>query len=346
MAVTIQQIANRVGVSPSTVSAALSPVCKKRISQKRINEISSLAKKMGYKPNLSARRLRTGKTYNIGVVIFSYLHHHPLMTYFDLVSEHLSKKGYRAIPLQVCRDYDEVPEKLHELEEHHVDGLLFLDYYRGSYDEYIRLWQTNHSMVFRVRDPSFFNVPFESVLVDHLESGRNLVKHLITEGWTDLVFVTEEVSMSTLHDYHRYVNSFFDFGDNSERVRRQNLLHHGRSGQSRYQAAKKFIAEGRIVPSKTCLVLDGGDGASGVYAACQEAGLVIGRDVAVAAMNRLPANECVYPELTVISEPYDLIAKSLVKKLLASVEDRTVDDESNHVFQLELMAKPSTVRSK
>ena len=346
MAVTIQQIANRAGVSPSTVSAALSPVCKKKISKKRISEICSLARKMGYKPNLSARRLRTGKTHNIGVVILSYLRHHPLMTYFDLVSENLSEKGYRAIPLQICRTYDAVPEQLHEMEEQHVDGLLFLDYYRGTYDEYLRLWQSNHSMVFRVRDPAFFNVPFDSVLVDQRESGQRLVKHMLSEGWNDLVFVTEAMSPSTetVTDFQRHTRFWFDFGDNPEHARYQSITHHDRSGRARYEAIKKFVADGNVVASKTGLVLDGADGVSGVYAACQEAGLVIGRDIAVAAMNRLPMNECVYPELTVTSEPFAEIAQALVDKMMASVEGNGVEDKPNKVFQLELIAGPSTVR--
>ncbi len=87
MAITIQQIARKVGVAPSTVSAALSDVCKKKISKVRIEQIRKIADAMGYTPNLSARRLRTGRTLNIGVVIPSFLGHHPISKYFDLVSQ-------------------------------------------------------------------------------------------------------------------------------------------------------------------------------------------------------------------------------------------------------------------
>ena len=93
MAVTLQQIASRSGVAPSTVSAVLSPVCKKRVSLKKKQEIINVAKKMGYRPNISARRLRTGQTLNIGVVVPSFLSHHPMSTYFDLISFASVKHG-------------------------------------------------------------------------------------------------------------------------------------------------------------------------------------------------------------------------------------------------------------
>ncbi len=66
-AVTVRDIAKRLGVSASTVSRALSQPDK--VSNARRLEIQRLADSLGYRPNLAARGLTTGQTKNIGVVV-------------------------------------------------------------------------------------------------------------------------------------------------------------------------------------------------------------------------------------------------------------------------------------
>jgi DNA-binding LacI/PurR family transcriptional regulator len=322
--VTLQQIADRSGVSVSTVSAALSPVCKKQISKKRISEIKTLAEKMGYQPNLSARRLRTGKTYNVGVVINSYLEHHPISKYFDLVSAQCIRRGYHAMPLVVGRNYDDISKQLELLSQHHVDGLLFLDYVRQAYGQYLKLWQSNRAMVFRIPDQSMSNVPFNNVLIDHYTAGKNLIRH-VSKNWSDLYFVLENINDNSWNMVWEkgFYRSWVDYvNENQLELTRNCIFYSCRTGQSRYEAIKKFISSGNIQKGETALILDGGDGASSVYAALAEAGLAVGRDVAVASMHSMPANEFVLPGMTVLSEPYELIAKELVERLLMIIEDK------------------------
>lgn len=69
MAVSIKDIAKTAGVSPSTVSRALSD--HPRISQETKTRICRLAKEMRYTPSLLARSLVTRDTATIGVVITS-----------------------------------------------------------------------------------------------------------------------------------------------------------------------------------------------------------------------------------------------------------------------------------
>jgi len=67
MAVSIKDIAQTAGVSPSTVSRALSD--HPRISAETKERIRRLAEEMGYTPSLLARSLVTRDTATIGIVI-------------------------------------------------------------------------------------------------------------------------------------------------------------------------------------------------------------------------------------------------------------------------------------
>jgi len=343
LSVTLQQIARRSGVAVSTVSAALSPVCKKSISEEKMNEIRSVAKKMGYRPNLSARRLRTGKTFNIGVVIPSFLEHHPISTYFDLVSLACANRGYHAIPLVIQREYSNMPKQLGMLKDHHVDGLLFFDYTRQAYDQYLQLWQDNSSMVFRILDPLLTNLPFKGILVNHYEAGKKLIEYVLAQGWTDLCFVSEIVTEQLWEK--GYGRTWAEYSRQSRDNACFNVIaYENRSAMHRYRAIEKFISSGCVKKGSTALILDGGDGSSGVYGALAKAGLVVGRDVAVASMNTLPPNEFVYPTMTMLSESYADIAEAMVDQLLQDIEGKAEALPSGKSFEPKLMIEPSTCR--
>ncbi|MDD4081300.1 MAG: LacI family DNA-binding transcriptional regulator [Eubacteriales bacterium] len=66
MAVSIKTLSEACGVSPSTVSKALNGYDD--ISEETRLKVQTAAERMGYRPSAIARALKTGRTYNIGVV--------------------------------------------------------------------------------------------------------------------------------------------------------------------------------------------------------------------------------------------------------------------------------------
>ncbi len=67
MAVTIQDVAKAAGVSASTVSRALS--APEMVREQTRARVRAVAEKLGYRPNLAARGLITGRTTNLGVIV-------------------------------------------------------------------------------------------------------------------------------------------------------------------------------------------------------------------------------------------------------------------------------------
>lgn len=66
MAISIRTLSEACGVSPSTVSKALNGYAD--ISEETRLKVQTAAEKLGYRPSAIARALKTGRTYNIGVV--------------------------------------------------------------------------------------------------------------------------------------------------------------------------------------------------------------------------------------------------------------------------------------
>jgi DNA-binding LacI/PurR family transcriptional regulator len=67
MAVTIQDVAKAAGVSVSTVSRALS--MPEMVREQTRVRVRAVAESLGYRPNLAARGLITGRTANLGVIV-------------------------------------------------------------------------------------------------------------------------------------------------------------------------------------------------------------------------------------------------------------------------------------
>jgi len=67
--VTIRDVANLVGVHHSTVSRALSPEKRDKISPAVVKKVEKAAKKLGYVPNIVASSLKQNRTFTIGVLI-------------------------------------------------------------------------------------------------------------------------------------------------------------------------------------------------------------------------------------------------------------------------------------
>ena len=73
MGASLEDIALKCGCSRATVSRALDPAKKHMISDKTRKKIEECAQCMEYQENISARRLRTGKTSTIAMVLPQYM---------------------------------------------------------------------------------------------------------------------------------------------------------------------------------------------------------------------------------------------------------------------------------
>ncbi len=120
MKVTIYSIAKAANVSHTTVSRVLNKRDDPFISKATRDRIIDIAQKMGYRPNVQAQALVSGKTFNITLYCQSIQERSGL--HFARMLEAIETKcrsiGYR---LLVCGDLDAV------MGESFVDGILALD---------------------------------------------------------------------------------------------------------------------------------------------------------------------------------------------------------------------------
>ena len=144
--VTINDIARKLGTTPSTVSRALAD--NKRVSLKTRELVKKVAKEMGYQPNLMASSLRKGKSDLVGMIV-PRINRHFFSNVISGVEEVLNPKGYSLLIMQSQENADSEVKAVHSLMRNRVAGIIAslsvqtenLFHFQGVLDEGIPLVQ-------------------------------------------------------------------------------------------------------------------------------------------------------------------------------------------------------------
>lgn len=116
-----KDVAQLAGVSQSAVSRVYTPGAS--VSQKTIDKVHTAAIKLGYRPNVLARGLITGKSRIIGVVV-GYLENQFYPEAVQKLTNSLQARGYHALIFMSSQREAEIDDILSEILDYKVDGLV------------------------------------------------------------------------------------------------------------------------------------------------------------------------------------------------------------------------------
>lgn len=119
--VTAQDVARLAGVSQSAVSRVFTPGAS--ASKATIAKVRAAADKLGYRPNVLARSLITGRTHMIGLVV-AYLENQFYPVALELLSRALQANGYHVLIFMASNSTEGVSEVMEELLDYQVDGII------------------------------------------------------------------------------------------------------------------------------------------------------------------------------------------------------------------------------
>ncbi len=179
MAMTMQELAKRAGVSRPVVSAVLnnSSIC--RVSQSTRERILQLAREMNFVPNMAARQLNGGGSSLIGMI--SVPAHLGLVAALQAeVTTRLQKKGFEVLvsPMDIQEDTKKMMNMFHARK---VDGIIVLNSLaaiRQSNNGYIPIVYCSHN------NYHGFDVGCDTELGGYLGA-----KHLLEHGRKRIVYL-------------------------------------------------------------------------------------------------------------------------------------------------------------
>lgn len=332
--VTIKDVAKKAGVSPSTVSRALSGNASVKESTKQ--KILEAVKLLNYRPNFLAQGLKEGKTKTIGLIIPNI--RNPIYPALARGVEDTAKKfGYSVVLCNTDEDVKTEKEYIQKLRKRWVDGLLIAPAAKET-EHIVELQKEGFPMVIIVRNVDFLA---NAVIIDNFRAAYDAVSFLIKTGHQRIAIIKGNQQLALYRERFRgYKQALLDAGlpvheelitgDESDSV--QWSLDGYNAVYSLFAQNIKFDA----VFATTDLR------AIGAIRAIKDHGYKVPEDISVIGFDNLEFSSLIDPPLSTVSQPLYDIGVRAVNKLLALINTETMQEPTVEIMSSELIIRRST----
>ena len=310
---TIKDIAARCGVHPSTVSRALSPAMKHLVATDVADRIQAAANALGYRLNMAAKGLRTGRSGLIGVLAPD-IADPGFPPVLSGIADHLNAEGYATIVADVGADGSQ-QDLVDRLIARGVDGLVLAtvtlrdDIVKHCLDSALPVVLVN-------RVDAAGQLP--SAASDDAAGMRLAVDHLVTLGHRSIGHVAGPQDISTgARRRAGFEASVEDAGLPARHAPVEVAEAYTRTAGR--EAALRLLAR-RTRPTAIAAAND--LLALGVYDALAQCGLICPNDVSVVGHNDMPFVDMVSPPLTTVRIAQRDMGEAAAKLLLTRITNR------------------------
>ncbi|MGC3939259.1 LacI family DNA-binding transcriptional regulator [Roseobacter sp. EG26] len=192
--VTSLEVAEKAGVSRSAVSRVFTPGAS--VSKGTAEKVRKAAAQLGYRPNVIARSLITGRSRIIGLVA-AYLENQFYPEAIERLSKALQAEGYHVLVFMASNDHDATQSVIDELLDYQVDAIIAASVGLSN-DLTKRCEGLGIPIVLFNRHQ--YDDRLTSVTSDNLAGGRKLADFLIAGGHTRIAHIAGWEDASTQID--------------------------------------------------------------------------------------------------------------------------------------------------
>jgi LacI family transcriptional regulator len=302
---TMKRVAAHANVSVSTVSRVVNQ--SGYVAPSVRENVLKAVKELGYQPSSIARGLRTSSTRSVGVLVPQLAH--PFFGAIAIAAEkHLFAHGYRIFLCSSEEDPDKESAYIDMLLSQRVDGVILVS--TGTSEPNAkRLLDAKIPMVLVDRDLPQMDV--DRVLADNYKGAQDLVHYLATLGHRQIGIIGANVRrLSSFKD--GIAKAGLEFDPKLEVVIEKPTF------EMAVAATRKLLK--RAHPP-TAIMAENDLLAVGVLNGALRTGLHIPADLSVTGFDDVPLAAYIFPELTTVSQPYDLMAERATQCLLSRIID-------------------------
>ena len=309
--ITSTEVAKLAGVSQSAVSRVFTPGAS---SSKKTNElVRKAAAELGYRPNVLARSLITGKSRMIGLVV-AYLDNYFYPEALELLSSALQKKGYHVLIFMSGNKEGDIADAVDEILDYQVDGIIAASVSMSS-DLAKRCTSAGVPVVLfnRTQDGDRLS----AVTSDNFQGGQKVARFLLAGGHKRIGYIAGWEGASTQRDREK--------GFTEELVRNGQELYAREVGNfnsdEARQAARTMFSK-QIFPDAVFVANDAM--AIAVIDVIRfELGLQVPEQVSVVGYDDVPISSWPAYDLTTVRQPANRMVAETVSILIESIENKT-----------------------
>ncbi len=340
MAPTIQEIADTLGISKTTVHRALSGTG--RISLKTKQKILDLAKELNYTPNTIAQSLRSKRTMTIGLVLRDIIVGHYYAEILAGIESVAKEKGY---VINIACSEDDITRESEILQNfcmRQVDGIIIApvkDSNLGNYDLLER-----YRIPFIFIDKYIENIKADIVTADCKTGVKEAVKLLYNSGKRRIAFLNgyESGCITISQRIEGYEEQLSELHATYTKIIESKLFANEDKLCGHLAIKQELI--GSTQDNKIDALICANDSlAFGALKAITEVGLKIPQDIAIVGNNNDIMTEYVQPMLTTISQPKLVMGRMAINLLISRIEEEKKASETKYyALPVTLIVRGST----
>lgn len=183
--ITLKQIAEKLGISITTVSKALKGYSD--VSPKTKKAVLELAEELNFTPNSYAVYLRTNESKTIGLIIPEVVHHFFSGVINGIIDE-AEKHGYLVIILQSGESVELEKKQVDLLINKRVDGIIISLSNESNNDMHLKEILRRGIPLVQF-DKIAKLIPSSKIIIDDQKAAFNAVEHLIKKGCTKIAHI-------------------------------------------------------------------------------------------------------------------------------------------------------------
>jgi LacI family transcriptional regulator len=313
-AVTMHEVAKHAGVSPMTVSRALSGDA--HVQDHMRQRVQAAIKELGYSPNVSARNLARAATVHIGL-----LYNNPSAAYLNEllvgVLEQTSRAGCQLV-LEKCGARNE-RTAIERLLGDGVGGVILPPPLSDSNIALEALRQAKIPFVaVATGRPEEAGL---SVRIDDLEASAAMTRYLVSLGHRDIGFIVGAANQTVSAQRRAgFETALREAGLplHPEWVKQGSFSYH-----SGLVAAEQMLNSAR---KPTAIFASNDDMAAAAIAAAHRVRMDVPKDLTIAGFDDTPLATTIWPALTTIRQPVAAMARKAVEMLLEEIRLRRLGE--------------------
>jgi len=333
MPVRLKDIAERLGLSITTVSRALGGYPD--VAEETRRRVESAAHEMGYYPDASAQKLQKRRTDTIGFIIPTFGPRFADPFFSEMLAGVGNEASRHRMDLLVAT-HPPGPTEIETYQRwvgsHRVDGFVLVRTRRN--DARIR-YLASCGALFAAYGRSDMEIDFLHVGVDGQRGMYEATQHLISLGHHRIAYIAPP--SGTQFSVHRRAGIDLALRSNGLSLPQELSVEGDLTEESGYQIAQRLLATN---PAPSAIVCGNDLMALGAMSAVHEQGLTVGQDISVVGFDDIPSSKHSHPPLTTVRQPVYDIGRRVCRMLIQCIHAESIE-ERHIVLQPEFVIRES-----
>ena len=335
---TIKDVAERSNVSLKTVSRVINN--ETAVREKTRQKVLRAVEELNYQPDLSARSLRSSKSYALGVAYDNPNPYYIISVQNGMLSV-CRETGY-GLQIHPCNSASpNLAEELVDLVRHSRLAGLVLAPPMSERMELIKYLAANDIKFVRIlsaaEDP---DDGFPCVFVDDRDAAYDITRHLIQLGHQRIGFLWGgREHRSSLERYQGYEDALKDYGIALDR---KLIVPGDYTFDDGFRGARKVLA---LKDRPSAIFGSNDEIAAGVLAAAHSDGINVPYELSIAGFEDSPFSKQSWPALTTARQATEEIARHAAQRLIGDLQREANGEPVQHAnegFSPELVVRGST----